>query len=177
MIKNNKALIDNIKFQFDISKKLLEYHLDSLSQDEYLWRSPNCGLYIQEIDGIWHANFPEHENYDLGTPSVAWTLWHITFWWEMVFNHSFGDGTLTKEDINVYENVESVKASINSLIERWLEKLGNVTEEELYSKCYSKFPFDNTVEFYKLASWLNLELMKNAAEIGYVRFEYASSIS
>ncbi|WP_202912718.1 hypothetical protein [Tetragenococcus halophilus] len=42
MMESNQALIDNIKFQFDISKKLLEYHLDSLSQDEYLWRSPNC---------------------------------------------------------------------------------------------------------------------------------------
>ncbi|GMA08325.1 hypothetical protein GCM10025886_14760 [Tetragenococcus halophilus subsp. flandriensis] len=173
MTENNKALIDNIKFQFDISKKLLEYHLDSLSQDEYLWRSPNCGLYIQEIDGRWYANFPEHENYDLGTPSVAWTLWHITFWWEMVFNHSFGDGKLTKEDINVYEDVESVKENINSLIERWQEKLDSVTEEELYSK----FPFSNEVEFHKLASWLNLELMKNASEIGYVRFEYASFLS
>ncbi|WP_103091861.1 DinB family protein [Tetragenococcus halophilus] len=174
MMESNQALIDNIKFQFDISKKLLEYHLDSLSQDEYLWRSPNCGLYIQKINGNWYANFPEHENYELGTPSVAWTLWHITFWWEMVFNHSFGNGTLTKEDIDVYENVESVKASINSLIERWQEKLDSVTEEELYSKGYSKFPFDNTVEFHKLAAWLNLELMKNASEIGYVRFEYAS---
>ena len=177
MTENNKALIDNIKFQFDISKKLLEYHLASLSQDEYLWRSPNCGLYIQEIEGSWYANLPEHENYDLGTPSLAWTLWHITFWWEMVFNHAFGDGTLTKEDINIYENVESVKAKIDSLIERWQEKLDSVTEEELYSTRYSKFPFNNEVAFHKLASWLNLELMKNASEIGYVRFAYASSLS
>lgn len=49
----------------------------------------------------------------------------------------------------------------------------HVTEEDLNSKYYSKFPFNNEVEFHKLASWLNLELMKNASEIGYVRFEYA----
>lgn len=175
MAESNNALIDNIKFQFNISKKLLDYHLSSLSQEEYLWCSPNCGLYIQEIDGKWYANFPEEETYDMGTPSIAWTLWHITFWWEMVFNHSFGDGTLTKEQINVHKDVEAVKLNIYSLIERWEKTLCNITEEELYSKRYSKFPFNNEVEFHKLASWLNLELMKNASEIGYVRFEYASS--
>ncbi|WP_066186591.1 DinB family protein [Gracilibacillus timonensis] len=175
MINTDTALRDNIKFQFSISRQLLEYHLSSLSQDEYMWRSPNSGLYIQEVDGNWYADLPESEAYDIGTPSIAWTLWHITFWWEMVFNHSFGDGTLTKEDINVNRNVESVKSTINSLIERWEKTLSNVTEEDLNSKHYSKFPFNNEVEFHKLASWLNLELMKNASEIGYVRFEYASS--
>ncbi|GAA3008981.1 DinB family protein [Tetragenococcus solitarius] len=177
MNESHHALLDNIKFQFDISKKLLEYHLSSLSQEEYLWRSPNCGLYIQERNGKWYADFPKKETYDIGTPSIAWTLWHITFWWEMVFNHSFGDGTLTKEQINVYKDVESVKLNIYSLVERWQKTLSNLAEEELYSKYYSKFPFNNEVEFHKLASWLNLELMKNASEIGYVRFEYASFLN
>lgn len=58
MIESNNVLIDNIKFQFGISKQLLDYHLSTLSQEEYLWRSPNCRLYIQEIDGKWYANFP-----------------------------------------------------------------------------------------------------------------------
>lgn len=176
MIESNNVLIDNIKFQFGISKQLLDYHLSTLNQEEYLWRSPNCGLYIQEIDGKWYANFPENETYDIGTPSIAWILWHITFWWEMVLNHSFGDGTLTKEQINVYKDVEAVKLNIYSLVERWEKILNRLTEEELYSKRYSKFPFNNEVEFHKVASWLNLELMKNASEIGYVRFEYASNL-
>lgn len=58
MTKSDTALIDNIKFQFSISRQLLEYHLSTLSQDEYMWRSPHSGLYIQEVDGTWYADLP-----------------------------------------------------------------------------------------------------------------------
>ncbi|WP_040982878.1 DinB family protein [Oceanobacillus jeddahense] len=174
-MNKTKALLNNITFQFNISKQLLEYHLTSLGQEEYRWCSPNAGLYLKEKNGKWVADLPESENYHIGTPSIAWTLWHITFWWEMVLDHSFGEGTLTKEEIKVHEDVASVKTAIHSLIVKWEEILANLKEEELYSKAYTAFPFNNEVAFHHLASWLNLELMKNAAEIGYVRFEYASA--
>ncbi|GIN74196.1 hypothetical protein J14TS2_46710 [Bacillus sp. J14TS2] len=173
-MSETNALLNNIKFQFSISKQLLEYHLATLEQEEYRWCSPNAGLYIQEKAGKWHVDLPDSEAYHIGTPSIAWTLWHITFWWEMVLDHSFGEGTLTKEDIKVHEHVESVKNAIHLLMEKWENILDNLKEEDLYSTSYSKFPFNNEVEFHQLASWLNLELMKNTAEIGYVRFEYAS---
>ncbi|WP_227995138.1 DinB family protein [Oceanobacillus sp. CFH 90083] len=173
-MNENNALLNNITFQFSISKQLLEYHLASLEQEEYRWCSPNAGLCLREAAGKWIADFPESEAYHIGTPSIAWLLWHITFWWEMVLDHAFGEGTLTKEEIKVHEDVELVKTAIHSLIAKWEEILANIKEEELYSKAYTAFPFNNEVEFHQLASWLNLELMKNAAEIGYVRFEYAS---
>lgn len=92
----------------------------------------------------------------------------------MVLDYSFGEGKLTQENIKVHPDVESVKTAIRSLIAKWEDILDNLKEEELYSKAYTAFPFNNEVAFHQLASWLNLELMKNAAEIGYVRFEYAS---
>ncbi|GAA0370536.1 DinB family protein [Bacillus horti] len=171
----NKSLLDNIQFQFSISKQLLNYHLKTLNQEEYMWRSPNSGLYLKNEDGVWKAELPETESYDLGTPSIAWTLWHITYWWEMVFDYSFSEGRLTLNEVIVYEDVASVKKHLHYLTEKWEEKLANLSSEELLSKTLTKFPFENQVEFHKLASWLNLELMKNASEIGYARFDYASS--
>ena len=171
---NNDVLKDNIMFQFNISKQLLKYHLSSLEQEEYLWCSPKSSLYLKEAEGTWYAELPETEAYDIGTPSIAWTLWHITFWWEMVFDHSFSEGNLTKDDIKVTTDVEEIKAHIYSLVDNWEKKLAQLTNDEFNSKKFSKFPFDTQVEFHKLASWLNLELMKNAAEIGYARFDYAT---
>ncbi|WP_059103435.1 DinB family protein [Shouchella shacheensis] len=168
-----ESLIDNIKFQFSISKQLLDYHLTSLEQEEYMWKSPKSGLFLKEFEGEWFADLPETESYDLGTPSVAWTLWHITFWWEMVFDNAFGEGKVKKEDIKVTTDVAEIKRQINSLAERWESKLNQLTSEDYQSKKYSKFPFNNEVEFHKLASWLNLELIKNASEVGYARFDYA----
>lgn len=170
-----EALIDNIQFQFSISKQLLDYHLQSLSQEEYMYKSPKNGLFIEEYNGKLYADFPQTESYDLGTPSIAWTLWHITYWWKMVFDYSFGKGVLKKEDVEVFSTVENVKECIHSLCKDWEIKLNELKKDEYLSKELTKFPFNNEVEFHKLASWLNLELMKNASEIGYGRFDYAKS--
>lgn len=69
IMNETNALLNNITFQFSISKQLLEYHLTSLGQDEYRWCSPNAGLYIQEKNGRWVADLPETEAYHIGTPS------------------------------------------------------------------------------------------------------------
>ncbi|WP_252313027.1 DinB family protein [Sinobaca sp. H24] len=175
-MNNNDALKDNIQFQFSISRKLLEYHLSSLEQEEYMWQPSKSSLYIKETDGIWYAELPETESYEIGPPSIAWTLWHITFWWEMVFDHSFGSGNLTKEDIEVTADAAKIKKHLHNLADRWEEKLSQLTEEEWTSSQLSAFPFNKEVEFHKLASWLNLELMKNASEIGYARFDYAADV-
>jgi hypothetical protein len=92
----------------------------------------------------------------------------------MVFDYSFGKGNLTKDGIRVTADVEEIKVHIYSLADKWGKKLSHLTDDEFNSKQFSKFPFNNEVEFHKLASWLNLELMKNAAEIGYARFDYAT---
>lgn len=174
-MNNNDALKDNIQFQFSISRQLLEYHLSSLEQKEYMWQPLNSSLYIKKADGIWYAELPETESYGIGPPSIAWILWHITFWWEMVFNHSFGEGDLTKDDVEATADAEKIKAHLYELADGWEKKLSQLTEEEWTSRQHSSFPFNNEVEFHKLASWLNLELMKNASEIGYARFNYATS--
>jgi hypothetical protein len=35
----------------------------------------------------------------LDPASLAWLTWHLGFWWSMVLNHSYGDGSLTRENI------------------------------------------------------------------------------
>ncbi|WP_252311512.1 hypothetical protein [Sinobaca sp. H24] len=94
----------------------------------------------------------------------------------MVFDHSFGSGNLTKEDIEVTADAAKIKKHLHNLADRWEEKLSQLTEEEWTSSQLSAFPFNKEVEFHKLASWLNLELMKNASEIGYARFDYAADV-
>lgn len=174
---DNQSLLDNINFQFTIAKQLLDYHLSSLEQEEYIWCSPKSSLNIKEVDGKWEADLPDTEAYDIGPPSIAWTLWHITYWWEMVIDHSFGEGRLKKEDIKVIPDVKEIKRHIESLITRWEKILDQLVDDQLHSKKLSSFPFYNKVEFHKLAAWLNLELMKNAAEVGYARFVYGAEIN
>jgi hypothetical protein len=160
-------------FQFDISWQMLEYHLNGLEDEECLWKPSSRGLHVVSESGIWKAEWPETESYDIGPPSIAWLTWHINFWWSMVFDYSFGNGVLMREDIHWPGSMAAVREKIIHLRDEWRTVLTTLSEEELLSCKRTKWPFEDR-PFYELAAWLNLELMKNAAEIGYCRFLYGS---
>lgn len=170
---NLQALRENLLFQFDIAKQMLNYHLTDLGQEEYMWQAVPSSLHIQPKEGKWVADWPETESYEIGTPSIAWTMWHIIFWWKMVNDYSFGEGILTKEEVAPFSHVEQAKEEIDSLISQWEKTLTELSDQDLLSSAYTKWPFTD-LPFYQLAGWLNLELMKNAAEIGQSRFQYAT---
>jgi hypothetical protein len=86
--------------QYEMAWMLASYHLDGLTTAECLWRPARAGLHVhQRPDGSWRADWPEHEGYDLGPPSIAWITWHMGFWWSTVLDHWRGDGTLAREDV------------------------------------------------------------------------------
>jgi hypothetical protein len=53
--------------QFDIAWALTSYHLDGLTTEECLWRPARVGLHVhQDTDGVWRADWPDREGYDIG---------------------------------------------------------------------------------------------------------------
>lgn len=175
--KNIESSKDNLRnvlqFQFDISWQMLEIHISNLEDEECLWRPAPRGLHVFSKSGVWQADWPETEAYDIGPSSIAWLTWHITFWWSMVFDYSFGSGSLTREDVHWPGSVKNFKEKIIDYRDQWKNVLSTMSQEELLSSKRTKWPFTDR-PFYELAGWLNLELMKNASEIGYCRFLYAS---
>jgi hypothetical protein len=176
---NNNNSADNIRnllnFQFDISWQLFEYNINGIDNEECLWKPREKGLHIHNEDGTWRADWPDSESYDIGPASIAWLTWHIIFWWSMVFDYSFGNGTLTHEEVQWPGNITAVRERINNLRDKWRTLLEELSEDELRSSKRTHWPFGDK-PFYELAAWLNLELMKNASEIGYCRFLYASRL-
>lgn len=166
-------LRNTLNFQFDICWQMLEYHLGDLKDDECLWRPSSKGLHVNNEFGVWKADWPENEDYDMGPSSIAWITWHIIFWWSMVLDYSFGEGTLTQEDIHWPGNMTDVREKIKKLHDDWKNILNTLSEDELLSCEKTRWPFEER-PMYELAAWLNLELMKNASEIGCGRFLYAS---
>src|SRR5262245_30377021 len=159
--------------QLDTAWKLAVYHLDGLSTGECMWRPAPVGLHVrQAADGSWAADWPEREGYDLGPPSIAWITWHIGFWWSMVVNHSFGDANLSRDDIRWPGNAPDVRSWISRLHDEWHAALGMLSTEDLQSSERTRWPFQNR-PFGDVVAWVNVELTKNAAEVGYARFLYA----
>src|SRR2546428_11317444 len=96
--------------QFETAWKLTTFHLDGLATEECLWRPAHAGLHVHQVpDGTWRADWPDHEGYDVGPPSIAWLTWHLGFWWSMVLNHSCGDGALSRENVMWPGNADDVR--------------------------------------------------------------------
>ncbi len=161
--------------QFETAWKLTNFHLEGLTTEECLWRPAGDGLHVYQIpDGRWRADWPDREGYDIGPPSIAWLTWHLGFWWSMVLNHSFGDGTLLREDVMWPGTAGDVREWIGRLQGEWRVVLEQVTDDDLCSAQRTRWPFQSR-PFGDVVAWVNVELTKNAAEIGYARFLYAVS--
>src|SRR5207245_8210042 len=108
----------------------------------------------------------------VGPPSIAWLTWHLGFWWSMVLDHSFGDGALSRENVMWPGNADAVRAWLGQLQRQWRAVLEQVTDDDLRSAQRTRWPFQDR-SFGDVIAWVNVELTKNAAEIGYARFLYA----
>lgn len=164
---------DHLVWQFDMAWQLAGLHLESLSTDECLWRPAERGLHVHQLpDGRWRADWPEHERYDLGPPSIAWTTWHLGFWWSMVLDHSFGAGTLSRDDVYWPGSADGVRAWLTALHRDWRERITGLDAHALQSPEHTRWPFQER-PFGDVIAWATVELVKNGAEIGYGRFLHA----
>ena len=164
--------LDFLRRQLDIAWSLTSYHFTGLTNEECLWRPAPVGLHVhRDTDGSWISDWPEHEGYDLGPPSIAWLTWHMIFWWSMSYNHSFGDATLTREAVKWPGTAEEAIARIEALHAQWETALASLTDDDLLSASRTHWPIQDK-PFGDIVAWANIELMKNASEIGYARFLY-----
>jgi len=160
--------------QFETAWKLTNLHLDGLTTAECLWLPAQKGLHVHQApDGRWRADWPDHEGYDVGPPSIAWLTWHLGFWWSMVLDHSFGDGVLSRERVSWPGTADDVRDWLGRLRGRWQGVLEQVSDDDLQSAQRTRWPFRDR-PFGDVIAWVNVELTKNAAEIGYARFLYAA---
>ncbi|HJR35459.1 MAG TPA: DinB family protein [Gemmatimonadales bacterium] len=164
---------DYLVRQLDTAWKLTSFHLDGLTTEECLWRPASAGPHVHQLpSGDWRADWPEHERYDLGPPSIAWITWHIGFWWSMALDHSFGDRTLSRETVTWPGSADAVREWVAGLQGAWREQLEHLTDADLQSPERTRWPFRDR-PFGDVIAWVNIELTKNAAEIGYGRFLHA----
>lgn len=160
--------------QYEIAWSLASYHLRGLSNEECLWRPSTKGPHLVSPDaGSWRGEWPEHEGYDLGPPSIAWLLWHVSFWWSMAIDHSFESVTLDQNAIICPSSADDASSMLHAFNERWHGLITSITDEDLLSHERTRWPFQGR-PFGDVVAWVNIELTKNASELGYVRFLYAT---
>lgn len=159
--------------QLDTAWSLTSYHLDGLTTEECLWRPAPTSLHVHlQRDGVWTADWPERESYDIGPASIGWTTWHIAFWWSMALDHSSGEQVLTRDRVLWPGTADGVRDQLGYMHRSWRKIVGAMDDAALASPERTRWPFAER-PFADVVAWANLELMKNAAEIGSMRFLYA----
>lgn len=159
--------------QFRTASALLHHHVDDLTTEECLWRPAEKGLHVRKADdGRWIADWPDHEEYSLGPPSAAWITWHIAFWWSMVLDHNFGNGSLVREDVLWPGDAPKAISWIKQLEHQWITTVDDLDDEALSIADHCRWPFTER-PFGDVVGWVTVELTKNAAELGLIRFLYA----
>ncbi|MEO1046105.1 MAG: DinB family protein [Pseudomonadota bacterium] len=157
--------------QFETASTLFHFHFDDLTFAEVMWRPARIAMHVKPgEDGDWTADWPESEAYEVGPPSAAWIIWHITYWWTMVLDHSFGAGTASRE--NIAWSGEGFQTQIRELEQGWLGALEGLDDTALDSNRLAVWPMSGR-PFADVVGWVNIELTKNSAELGLLRFLYA----
>jgi hypothetical protein len=164
---------DYLLRQLDTAWKLTSFHLDGLTTEECLWRPAAQGLHIRKLgDWKWQADWPDRESYDLGPPSIAWVTWHMLFWWSMVLDHSFRNATLSRDSVTWPGDADAVRNALARLHSEWRAAIEKMSDDELRATGRTRWPFRDR-PFGDVIAWVNIELTKNASEIGYARFLHA----
>jgi hypothetical protein len=96
----------------------------------------------------------------------------MIFWWSMVIDHSFGGGSLVREQVFWPGTADEVRRRLTELHDEWRSKLDRLADDDLRSSHRTRWPFQDR-PYGDVVAWVNIELTKNAAEIGYARFLFA----
>lgn len=171
----NNALRNTLLRQLDTAWALASYHLDGLTIEDCEWRPAERGPHVRRIEeGAFVADWPPDEDYRAGPPNIAWIGWHILFWWSMALDRNFGAGKLEREDIGWPGDAEGFRLHLTRLHDQWRRRLAELDDSGLSAAAH--WPFEDRT-LADLFAWANVELTKNAAEIGYARFLRGSQTS
>lgn len=94
----------------------------------------------------------------------------------MVIDHSFAAATLSREQVMWPGDAGAVREWLAGLARAWRVNVERLGDADLRSTQRTRWPLQDR-PFGDVIAWVNVELMKNAAEIGYARFLYAINAS
>lgn len=158
--------VEAARWQFAMAWRLLDrYYLDGLTDVEcHLLPAPGAAAVRRDDDGVWHADWDDVDEDGTPPPATAgWLSWHIIWWLGNAIAEFEGRPLLPPNDVEWPGSAVNTVARLRALADRWaalldgpIDDLGRPTT----------FPWPDPAPLHRLIAWVNMELMKNAAELG-----------
>ena len=156
-----------LRWQFDLTWSLFEYHLAELKAGDFLWEpSDLCWTVRQDDDGVWRPDWADTEPDPIPVPTIAWVTWHIGWWWSVTMDHLSRRTPREREEITWPGDGESAVEWLRGLREEWLAVL---PDADLDAASAHPWGSEAGLTVAHTIAWVNSELMKNVSEIGQLR--------
>lgn len=133
-----------------------QFVVDHLDLDAMLWAPSDHVCTVRATDDGWVADWPDEETQPLPDVSIAWLLWHIEWWWSDTLARVTGRPGIPPEAHRWSGSTDGIVAAKNA----WDEFLASADLDELVP-----WHLPEPQPMWFIASWVNVELTKNLAEI------------
>ncbi|MFD0884066.1 DinB family protein [Streptosporangium algeriense] len=172
----NASRCDLLRWQFDLTWSLFDYHLELLRPEDFLWEpAPLCWTVRRDATGTWVPDWAETEPDPIPVPTIGWVSWHIGWWWSVTIDHAQGGTPRDRTEVTWPGDGTSAVEWLRGLRTTWLTVLAGLTDADLDAPASFPWPPDSGHTVAHMIAWVNSELMKNASEIGQLRMIRAVS--
>ncbi len=137
-----------------------EWCLPRVTEEVAHWRPSSNAVGLEPREGGLFAQMPAEEE---AIPDVtcAWLLWHVEWWWSNAVRGVAGRPARGPGEVPWSGSPERSRARITRLHDEWL---AIITTTDLDHPCSAPWPEPRPLGL--VAGWVNIELMKNVAELG-----------
>ena len=157
-----------MQWQFRMSWALVaDFHLSRLTDELCMWMPHESASTVRlQDDGTWRSDWTEPEEGQPWHASAAWLTWHLQLWLTQALAEAGRQQVPTSDDVRWPGTANGVRAELERLAGEWRNVLLEVSPSDLERP--TTFPWPDPRPLHRLISWANMEMMKNAAEIGVV---------
>ena len=137
-----------------------DFIIDQIDLELALWEPSTHVCTVHQAGDGWSADWPDEDKGPLPDATIAWLLWHIEWWWT--------------DTIAMVNGQPGVSPSAY----RWSGGAGGlVAAKQAWDQIVSDADLDALVAWHMaepqsvwfIASWVNVELTKNLAEINQLK--------
>ncbi|CAM3108630.1 DinB family protein [Stackebrandtia soli] len=150
--------------QLSTSWGLLEYHLQRLRDDDLFREPAETHWTMRKVDGRWVADWAEVEPDPVPAPTVAWLTWHIGWWWSTALADLEQREIPRREDVEWPGDAASIVEWFAGIHRAWTVAVA--ATDRLDEVSMFPWPVEAGLTVADQCAWVNVELMKNGAEIG-----------
>lgn len=150
--------------QLAISWALLDHHLQDLVDADLAWAPADLHWTMREVEDGWQPDWSDVEPEVIPVPTVSWLTWHLGWWWTTALAHLRGEPLPDREDVRWPGSAAATVEWLGRIHDDYLTCLRS--HQDLTAESAFPWPSGSGRSLLDLAAWVNVELMKNAAEAG-----------